>query len=97
MPPKRIPLRQRFIIKVVEEKSGCWRWLGKIHKNGYGQINAGGKYGKILWAHRVSFGLFIGPIPAGKEIDHLCRNKWCVNPMHLDPVTHRKNILRSVA
>lgn len=72
----------RFWEKV--DKSGeCWLWTAYTTKKGYGQTHIGGK---TKYAHRVAYELSVGPIPDGKELDHLCRNRACVNPDHLDPV-----------
>src|SRR6185312_12891331 len=71
---------------------GCWRWTGAINSCGYGNIWDGERNQQ---AHRVSYEMAIGPIPKGLTIDHLCRNRACVNPAHLEPVTCRTNILRS--
>lgn len=51
----------------------------------------------MIYAHRLSYELFVGPIPDGYELDHLCRNRGCVNPAHLEAVTHRVNVLRGLA
>lgn len=67
---------------------GCWPWAGKIQS-----VARYGLYGRRL-AHRVAYTLAVGPIPEGMEIDHLCRNRACVNPAHMEPVTHRMNALR---
>ena len=72
-----------------DEKS-CWAWLGSL-ANGYGSITIGGR---TVSAHRVAFELAHGTIPVGLTIDHLCRNKLCVNPAHLEAVTMRENTLR---
>ena len=72
---------------------GCWEWVGAKQK-GYGAITAGGGAGKILRAHRVSYEMFVGPIPEGLDLDHLCRNRGCVKPTHLEPVTRRENLIR---
>lgn len=91
-------LAQRLLEKI--DMSGgpdsCWPWTACIDGGGYGHIGAGGKYGGMLKAHRVSYELLVGPIPPGLELDHLCRNRKCVNPAHLEPVTHRENGLRGV-
>lgn len=84
------------------DANGCWQWLGNKKKprgkaDGYGTFClklARNRYAKAALAHRVSFVLFRGAIPAGMTLDHLCRNRACVNPAHLEPVTHKANCLR---
>jgi len=71
----------------------CWRWLGSFTTHGYGILSQGKRN---LAPHRVAFELYRHPIPDGLVLDHLCRNRWCVNPWHLEPVTNRTNILRGV-
>jgi hypothetical protein len=85
----RIPLEQRFWAK-VEKTDDCWLWRGSC-RNGYGSIWVDGR---LRSAHRVSYQERHGPIPEGLELDHTCRNKSCVNPDHLEPVTHQENMLR---
>ena len=80
-----------FITKVCPQANGCWHWLGHVRKRGYGQFQSSGKH---IGAHVYSYETFIGKVPFGYEIDHLCRNPRCVNPNHLEAVTHRVNILR---
>lgn len=73
--------------KYVEDENGCWLWTGASNVKGYG------KHGQKM-AHRVVYELLVEPIPAGLQIDHLCRVRSCVNPRHLQPVTPRVNTLR---
>ena len=69
---------------------GCWNWLA-AKTNGYGVVQ---HQGRVQRAHRVVYETLIGPIPAGLELDHLCRNRSCVNPVHLEPVSGAENIAR---
>lgn len=72
----------------------CWLWTGSRDGKGYGQINEGGNGGRPRRAHRVIYEAVMGAIPPGLHIDHLCRNRVCVNPAHLEPVTGRENQVR---
>jgi len=76
---------------VPEPNSGCLVWVGALDGGGYGRIHFDGKARK---AHRISYELSRGEIPSGLEIDHLCRNRCCINPDHLEPVSRRINVLR---
>lgn len=83
---------QRLEAKTIPEpNSGCWLWLGAIDKDGYGQIFY---EGQAAGAHRVAYLERVGPISTGLEVDHKCRTRCCVNPAHLEVVTHRVNTLR---
>jgi len=96
----KIDLRERFEAKVsVDVASGCWNWTGARHmRTGYGSIRVYiDGVAKSDSAHRVAHQLFKGPIPDGLQIDHLCRNRRCVNPDHLEAVTCRVNILRGTS
>lgn len=69
----------------------CWQWTGSKNKYGYGTFNT---RVKTFFAHRAVYQFLIGKIPKGLELDHLCKNRSCVNPYHLEAVTHRTNIMR---
>jgi hypothetical protein len=92
-PAHRVPLAERFEAR-VQRSAGCWEWAGG-HSGGYAEIPAPFPARRPLLAHRVSYEMFVGPIPAGLELDHLCRNRGCVNPAHLEPVTHQENVERA--
>jgi len=81
-------LEQRFIAK-VGSRDGCWKWTAFVDKAGYARIGLGRN--QVLYGHRVSYELYVGPIPDGMEIDHKCRNRSCVNPDHLQPVSRKRN------
>lgn len=89
----RKTLEERFWAKVKKTDS-CWLWQGYIHPlTGYGTIQISGKPELV---HAVSYKLVGKIIPEGMELDHLCRNRACVNPDHLEPVIHRDNVLRGI-
>jgi hypothetical protein len=98
----RVALSDRFWPKVQKAQpsdlspngwAGCWLWTASLNKAGYGQVNVGDT---PRLAHRVSYEMNIGEIPSGLVIDHLCRRPSCVNPAHLEPVTHAVNCRRGI-
>jgi hypothetical protein len=83
----------RFFERVEASSiDACWLWKGPRGK-GYGQLRESGRRSPVQ-AHRVAYEHFVGPIPKGLQLDHLCRERWCVNPFHLEPVTNRENAQR---
>lgn len=84
----------RFWKKVeITDPDGCWLWTASVRK-GYGQFALRPQH--VVAAHRHAYESLIGPIPDGLEVDHLCRVHRCVNPAHLEPVTHAVNMGRSL-
>jgi len=84
--------RARFIVKTLPTGvGGCWLWTACKNRDGYGIFQMAGRPQK---AHRVSYEMHVGPIPEGLQLDHLCRNRGCVNPDHLEPVTTQENTRR---
>lgn len=77
----------------------CWRWDGTTNKGGYGAINV--KHDDGTWVprgtHRTAYKILVGPVPDDLDLDHLCRNRACWNPQHLEPVTRLVNVLRGLA
>lgn len=81
-----------FMAKVEQKPNGCWEWVGSRFHHGYAQFR------RIdfpsAYAHRWAYHHFVGEIPDGMDLDHLCRVRHCVNPGHLEPVTRRENLMR---
>lgn len=88
-------IREAFWRK-VNKTEACWIWTGSANEKGYGQVWRGNFTDKRTMqnAHRFSYEILVGPIPEGLELDHLCKNRLCVNPTHLEPVTHKENLAR---
>ncbi len=79
--------------RYLVDENGCWNWQGHIDKHGYGTCRWAG----TRFAHRAVFLILSGPIPKGDEIDHLCKNRRCVNPSHLEAVSASENRRRAQA
>jgi hypothetical protein len=76
----------------VDVDGDCWEWTGQRDRDGYGRLWR--PAGKTRVAHRIAYELLVGPIPEGLQLDHLCLNKCCVNPDHVEPVTLAENCRR---
>lgn len=88
---RRPTLTQRFCAK-VRLTDGCWEWAGEKSHLGYGKLWR--PNGLSRQAHRIAYELFVGDVPKGLVLDHICRNRVCVNPAHLEPVTQGENLRR---
>lgn len=82
--------RERFDAKWYADVKGCHLWSGALNSNGYGVFYLNGR---MQYAHRIAYN-DVGALSEETEIDHLCRVRRCVNPKHLEPVSHRENTLR---
>lgn len=96
----RIPFEDRYNkFAFPEPNSGCFIWMGNLDHNGYGKMGVGYKSDgnkRNTWAHIAAYEYFVGPVPEGLELDHKCRMPCCVNPEHLEPVTHAENVRRGL-
>jgi hypothetical protein len=90
--PSNEEIKARLLEKIeIDHNRGCWIWTASVGSPGYGQLSI---CGKPETAHRLSYRIFRGDIPPGLFIDHLCRNRRCINPYHLEAVTHQVNMAR---
>lgn len=107
---RKVPAIERFLAFVAPQPNGCWLWTGTVTVRGYGYFSTGVARSEgpdMMSAHRWAYQFWIGPIPAGKQLDHtchrecvggdLCPHRRCVNPDHLEPVTNRENVVRGNA
>lgn len=78
-------------VELATKDGSCWPWRASLSTSGYGLFRYEGRQQS---AHRVAYRLFTGPIPDGLQLDHLCRNRTCCNPAHLEPVTQQENMRR---
>ena len=85
------PMKDRLKYE-LDINTECWNWTGCVGSSGYGHLSVDRK---TVVAHRFSYEVHRVPIPVGLEIDHLCRNRKCINPTHLEPVTREENIRRA--
>lgn len=95
MPRPFIPIAQKLMNYSPEPMSGCWIWLGteaQTTVGPYGRMHIGN--GKWQYSHILSYEDAHGPVPEGLELDHKCRNTLCMNPDHLEAVTHKENVRR---
>jgi hypothetical protein len=97
--PRGLPLAERVWLK-VDKTDTCWLWTGSLDTNGYAQIGIGSPRPRHVLVHRLVYEMLVGPIPDGMELDHVrsrgCVHRNCVNPGHLEPVTHAENVRRAL-
>ncbi len=82
---------ERLAKRYAVNADGCWIWQSGLNPGGYGQFRFNGRQ---VGAHRAAYLMFRGPIAHGLDLDHLCRNRACVNPAHLEPVARSENLRR---
>ena len=93
----RLPVRfwaKIYVVQYTGVEGQCWEWRAARNRGGYGQTN---RRSQPREAHRRSWEALVGPVPDGYQLDHLCRNRACVRPAHLEPVTRRENVRRGIS
>lgn len=91
-----VPVIDRILSRVEQTSAGCWIFQGAKTSGGYGSVGLGGRNLGRGYTHRVTYEYFIAAIPAGLDIDHLCRIRACCNPWHLEPVSRAENLARGL-
>lgn len=91
MKDTNLAIKQKLEDNIYIDFNGCWLWQGALNSKGYGHSRLADKKGLV---HRISYEFYVGPVPSGLELDHLCRVRSCINPNHLEPVTHAENMRR---
>ncbi len=91
--PLNFPLLPTRFWEKTEQQGDCVVWMGAKSAYGHGQFGIS-QPGKTRYVHRIVYEAVNGPVPDGLELDHLCRTPACINPAHLEAVTHRENVLR---
>ena len=88
-----VPLVDRLMYRTALMDNGCWLWLGATNAKGYGHIRSV-ENGPLISVHRVAYELANGAVPEGLEVDHLCFERACLNPDHLEAISHTDNVRR---
>lgn len=86
-----------YLLDRCKRVGTCWMWTGTLFTGPFGGYGQAWWDGKHRMAHKLSFSWYRGEVPAGLELDHTCRNRACINPYHLEPVTRRENVRRGVS
>ena len=89
-------LKHKIVLKPSRLETFCWCWVGRLNRNGYAYVWCQNDKRDVV-GHRITYQLTRGMIPKGRILDHLCRVRSCINPYHLEPVTHQTNTLRGGA
>lgn len=96
MAPRSRPVLDRLYERLREDENGCWLYEGYwLDRDGYASIGLGGRGSSKAKVHRLTYQDFIGPIPEGHDLDHLCKVRHCANPFHCEPVLPPENFRRS--
>lgn len=84
----------RCLVRI--DGKGCWVWIGRLNERGYGKCERRWNGRLYVRAHRLAYAVLVGAIPRGLTIEHRCRNRACVNPEHLEPMTLKQNLKRRI-